>query len=182
MNQDIIKFQEFLKSDGVQKKTIEPITDEHIKEVYDEENISDLSLTEERINYLINDFGITEEELSKIIEVDQVEDITESNQNFDEYYNLYRDVNENFTCDIFIEGANVEKSSARLIIESQDWNLVFNGQIIDGKCIIPVKKLDILKENSIGSIKLEVIAENNVFIPWQNKFCVKSSKKISVTK
>lgn len=128
-----------------------------------------IKLSENKINLLKNEFDLSENELSKIEESVEISD----------YYSLYRDVNESFSCDIFIEGANPDRTLVRLVIESSDWNLVFNGKIENGKCIIPIKKLDILKENSVGNIKLEVIAENNVFVPWENKFLIKSSKKIS---
>jgi hypothetical protein len=127
-------------------------------------------LTKDRVDYLLNDFGLTKEDLSNM------SNVIEDN---DEYYNLYRDVNENFSCDIFIEGTNPEKAKARLVVESEDWNLVFNGVIENGKCNIPIKKLDILSENLTGDIKLEIIAEGNVFIPWHEKFMVKSSKRVS---
>ena len=44
-------------------------------------------------------------------------------------YKLYRDKQENFCCEIMIEGANPDSSSVRLIIESPEWNLLFNGTI-----------------------------------------------------
>lgn len=105
-------------------------------------------------------------------------EIHEENE-LENFYTLYKDVNENFSCDIFIEGANPDKSTARIIIESKDWNLVFNGHIENGKCVIPIKKLNILEENLTGKIKLEVIAEGNIFVPWEQKFLVQSTKRVS---
>lgn len=58
---------------------------------------------------------------------------------------------------------------------------MFPGEIRNGKCIVPIKKLGILKEGEIGTIKLEVIAEGNLFIPWQDEFKVKLSKKVTVS-
>lgn len=189
MTDSIIKFEEFLKSNIDEKNVIQSTNDnlidvdlnieDNFSDSNIEDNFSDFNLTEKRINYLMSDFGISQEELNSISSVTEEKNIVENNQ-IDDFYNLYRDVNENFTCDIFIEGANIENSKARLILESDDWNLIFNGKIENGKCVIPVKKLEILKENLVGNIKLEVIAENNIFVPWENKFRVKSSKRVSI--
>ena len=47
--------------------------------------------------------------------------------------------------------------------------------------IIPIKKLRGLLDESIkGSMKLEVIAEDVYFQPWQSEFIVETAKKLSV--
>jgi hypothetical protein len=56
---------------------------------------------------------------------------------------------------------------------------MFLGEVENGKCIIPVKKLNILKEGQIGKIKLEVLADGVVFIPWEDNFKVFKKVKIS---
>ena len=57
-------------------------------------------------------------------------------------YKLFTDKPEVFECNIKLEGASLKNSSARLIIESEDVNLMFEGTINkDGKCSIPIKKL-----------------------------------------
>jgi hypothetical protein len=99
----------------------------------------------------------------------------------DNYYKLYKDINEEFVCDIAIEGSSPEETYARIIVESDEWSLMFPGEIRNGKCIVPIKKLGILKEGEIGTIKLEVVAEGNLFIPWQDEFKVKLSKKVTVS-
>ena len=43
------------------------------------------------------------------------------------------------------------------------------------------KKWKILKEGEVGNIKLEVVAEGNLFIPWEDQFKVKVSKKVTVS-
>lgn len=113
----------------------------------------------------------TEEEIENEIS------IKESNSN---YYKLYSDKSENFVCDISIEGANPKETEARIVVESDDWTLMFNGEVKNGKCIVPIKKLNILKEGQVGNIRLEVIAEGNLFVPWEDKFKVKVSKKVTV--
>jgi hypothetical protein len=79
-----------------------------------------------------------------------------------------------------IEGSSPEETYARIIIESENWSLVFPGEIRNGKCIVPIKKLNILKEGEVGNIKLEVVAEGNLFVPWENQYKVKLSKKVTV--
>jgi hypothetical protein len=98
----------------------------------------------------------------------------------DKHYKLYKDINEEFSCDISIEGANIAESYTRIIIETTEWSLVFPGIIANGKCIVPIKKLGILKEGDIGIIKLEVVADGNLFIPWSDTFKIKLSKKVTV--
>ena len=97
-------------------------------------------------------------------------------------YTLFTDKTELFECNIKLEGASLKNSQARLIIESEDLNLLFKGQITsDGKCIIPIKKLKGLLEGSTkGEIKLEVIADDTYFIPWKSEFVVEASKKLTV--
>ena len=97
-------------------------------------------------------------------------------------YKLFTDKTELFECNISIEGASLRNSSARLIIESNDINLLFNGKMdSSGKCQVPVKKLKgILDENTKGNIKLEVIAEDTYFVPWESDFTVEASKKVVV--
>ena len=58
---------------------------------------------------------------------------------------------------------------------------MFNGEIDKkGKCTIPIKKLAILNEGTVGKIRLEVIAEGTVFTPWEDDFKVKMSKKVAI--
>jgi len=97
-------------------------------------------------------------------------------------YKLFTDKTELFECDIKLEGASLKDSQARLLIESENLNLIFKGTIdASGKCQIPVRKLKgLLDENISGDIKLEVIAEDTYFVPWESKFTVDTSKKITV--
>jgi hypothetical protein len=97
-------------------------------------------------------------------------------------YKLYTDKTEIFECKVKIDGASLSNSQARLIIESEDLNLLFKGKIDDqGNCKIPIKKLKgILPESIKGEIKLEVIADDTYFIPWKSEFAVDASKKVVV--
>jgi hypothetical protein len=97
-------------------------------------------------------------------------------------YKLFTDKTELFECNIKLEGASLKNSQARLVIESEDVNLLFKGQITsEGKCIIPIKKLKgLLEGNTKGEIKLEVIAEDTYFTPWKSEFVVEASRKLTV--
>jgi len=97
-------------------------------------------------------------------------------------YKLFTDKAELFECDIKIEGSSLSQSNARLVIETKDYSLLFNGDITsDGRCSIPIKKLKgLIDESSKGSIRLEVIAEDTFFTPLESDFEVQASKKVTV--
>ena len=97
-------------------------------------------------------------------------------------YKLFTDKSELFECDIKLQGASLKKSKARLVVETQDYSLMFNGSIsTSGKCEIPIRKLKgLIDEETTGKIRLEVIAEDTFFTPWETDFEVETSKKITV--
>tara|TARA_B100000287_G_scaffold307223_1_gene290369 strand:- start:5659 stop:6198 length:540 start_codon:yes stop_codon:yes gene_type:complete len=97
-------------------------------------------------------------------------------------YKLFTDKSELFECDIKLQGASLKKSKARLVIETSDYSLMFNGSISKGgKCEIPIKKLKgLIDEDITGNIRLEVIAEDTFFTPWESNFEVETSKKVTV--
>jgi hypothetical protein len=97
-------------------------------------------------------------------------------------YKLFTDKSELFECDIKLEGASLSKSKARLVVETPDYSLLFNGTISkSGKCEIPIRKLKgLIDENTSGNIRLEVIAEDTFFTPWESDFEVDVSKKVTV--
>jgi hypothetical protein len=97
-------------------------------------------------------------------------------------YKLFTDKSELFECTIALEGASLKKSEARLVVETNDYSLLFNGKIdSNGNCKIPIRKLKgLIDENTKGSIRLEVIAEDTFFTPWENNFQVDASKKVTV--
>ena len=97
-------------------------------------------------------------------------------------YKLFTDKAELFECNISLQGASLKKSKARLVVETPDYSLLFNGNISkSGKCEIPIKKLKgLIDENTTGNIRLEVIAEDTFFTPWESDFEVDVSKKVTV--
>ena len=97
-------------------------------------------------------------------------------------YKLFTDKTELFECSISLQGASLKKSKARLVIETPEYSLLFNGSISKGgKCEIPIKKLKgIIEQDTKGNIRLEVIAEDTFFTPWESDFEVDASKKVTV--
>jgi hypothetical protein len=97
-------------------------------------------------------------------------------------YKLFTDKTELFECSISLQGASLKKSKARLVIETPEYSLLFNGSISKGgKCEIPIKKLKgLIDEDTKGNIRLEVIAEDTYFTPWESDFEVNASKKVTV--
>ena len=78
-------------------------------------------------------------------------------------------------------GESLSRSTARLVVETSEYSLMFNGKISkDGKCEIPIRKLKgLIDESSKGNIRLEVIAEDTFFTPWETNFEV---EKIGLVK
>ena len=97
-------------------------------------------------------------------------------------YKLYTDKQEIFECKIYLEGASLTTATSRIIVETQDLKLMFEGTIDSkGNCKVPIKKLrGLVSEDTKGTMKLEVIAEDTYFLPWESDFEVDTAKKIKV--
>tara|TARA_R110000803_G_scaffold54040_2_gene110616 strand:- start:7461 stop:8063 length:603 start_codon:yes stop_codon:yes gene_type:complete len=97
-------------------------------------------------------------------------------------YKLYTDKVENFKCSIDLEGASLEDTKVRLVLESATLSLLYQGTVDgSGNCTIPISKLkNILKEGAEGTMKLEVIAEDTFFSPWEDNFKVATNKRVTV--
>lgn len=169
MGEDVFTFESFVNSlDEKDMKYSSNLIEEIQKELEEEKKLENLSEEE------YTDESYDEDILDKI-EIPKKLEFKEDN-----YYKLYKDIAEDFVCDISIEGADPNETEARIVIESNDWTLMFRGSLKNGKCIVPVKKLNILQEGQVGKIRLEVIAEGNLFVPWEDNFKVKVSKKVTV--
>ena len=97
-------------------------------------------------------------------------------------YKLFTDKAELFECDINLTGASYNKTKARLVIETSDFSLMFKGNVGSrGECKVPIKKLKgLIDENISGKIRLEVIAEDTYFVPWESNFEIEQSKKVTI--
>lgn len=170
MEKDVFKFEDFL-GNGT---SLESMKMRLIREgILTNEEIQEIEKAAEEAKSETN-----EEEAEK--EEEKAPEQDAKPEDDDRRYKLYRDKSEDFVCDISIEGANSSDTEARLIIESDEWNLMFRGEIANGKCVIPIKKLSILGEGQTGKIRLEVNVDGNLFTPWEDKFVVKASKKVTV--
>lgn len=96
-------------------------------------------------------------------------------------YTLYTDKNENFECEVSVKNASLKDSFARLIVESDNIKLAFDGVIEKGKCVIPIRRLKgILDENTHGKMHLEVVVEDTYFKPWKSDFIVEEHTSVKV--
>lgn len=96
-------------------------------------------------------------------------------------YRLLKDKNNEFQCEIMLEGTSAKDASARLFLEAEGCEYVFNGEIKDKKCVISMGKLkkyaNLLES---GKIRLEIVAEDTLFVPYENTYNLEESKKVTV--
>lgn len=96
-------------------------------------------------------------------------------------YRLLKDKNNEFKCEIKLEGASAKDSKVRLFLEADGCEYMFSGNIIDGECTIPMGKLkkyvNLLES---GKMRLEVIAEDTVFTPYESDYQLEQEKKVTV--
>ena len=96
-------------------------------------------------------------------------------------YTIYLDKEETFECEASIKNASYKNSSARLIIESEDVNLVFFGIVDKNTISVPIKSLKkYFTENDTAKIKLEVIVENQLVTPWESEVEFDSYNKVEI--
>ena len=198
MEKDVFKFKDFMTGenpelenrinnlikeglfdddiDGEENNSIEEDGLEEINQDFNPYKVS----SEEETDDENLEFGFMDKDEFNEVDEEDYKELDESKSNTEEYYKLFKDKAEEFVCDIAVEGVNNNDTEVRLIVESEDWTLMFVGEIRNGKCIIPIKKLNILNEGQTGNIKLEVNADGNLFTPWEDKFVVKVSKKVTV--
>lgn len=187
--EDIFRFGDFLKGSKLDdlKKMKQNLLEEG---VFDDVEDSEESQEDEyeTIDQDLNPYKITESvseeeednDEEKEGEEDSDEEESENESSNEDFYRLYKDKAEEFVCDIAVEGVSQSDTEVRLIVESEDWTLMFTGEIKKGKCIIPIKKLSLFNEGQTGNIRLEVNADGNLFTPWEDRFVVKMSKKVTV--
>ncbi len=180
----VINFSDFLKDKNDGKILPEFNKEDISNDFFLKEDTSNDTKEEIEIpNEEKTDDDIFEKEVDDIIEEEVEEEKIEIPKKMEEnnYYKLFKDKAENFSCEVELEGANLKDTQVRLILETKDWNLVFNGEISSsGKVNVPIKKLNLFEEGTIGKIKMEIIAEGTVFTPWEEDFEVKLSKKVMV--
>jgi len=178
VKEEIINFSDFMKNKNSKDSS------DH-KEIIDS-HIPDVSSLKETIEEVVED--TVEEDIEMEVKLEEVNSDIIVNENYlpeekveEKRYKLYKDKSEVFSCDIEVEGANIKDSQVRIVVESNEWSLLFNGNIDEnGKVNIPIKKLSLLEEGATGKIRMEVIADGTIFVPWDDDFIVKLSKKVMV--
>lgn len=96
-------------------------------------------------------------------------------------YRVFRDRNENFECKITIQGAGLSAAQVRIVLDCDLWNFTFYGKLYkDGRCVVPFKKGIPLPEGTRGRARLEVVIDEQLFLPWEDDFIVEGSKKVQV--
>lgn len=160
-------------------QSVETKSDSRVEPAVDKEEIEKLIQKEfERLKFETIKESQKVEQYVELPTQQEVEPVYEDSS---DTYKVYNDKSETFSCDIELEGANLKDTEVRLILESDNWNLMFPGEIdSSGKVTIPIRKLNLFEEGTKGKIKMEVIAEGTVFTPWEDTFEVKMSKKVMV--
>ena len=85
-------------------------------------------------------------------------------------YKLLKDKNNEFQCEIKLEGTSAKNAKVRLFLEADGCEYSFKGEIEDNKCIVPMgklKKFENLLEN--GKIRLEVVADDTLYTPYESQ-------------
>jgi hypothetical protein len=97
-------------------------------------------------------------------------------------YLLNNDKSENFECKLSLEGAELSDSKARILIEAGGYNLLYEGVInSDGQCNVEIAGLKkLFPTETTGNMRLEVIAEDTYFSPWEESCTIRPSKVLTV--
>lgn len=86
-----------------------------------------------------------------------------------------------FEATVNIEGASSSDAICRLVLETDNLKMLFDGKLSGENCKIRINKLKkYITEGDTGTLKLEVIADDMYFSPWSSKFKAKLSKKVTV--
>jgi hypothetical protein len=93
---------------------------------------------------------------------------------------FFKDKKRIFECTISVEGASINETSARLLLDFGNQTLMFRGQVTsDGRCTIEVPPIRNMNESN-GKAILEVISESSLFEAWEAEFELKESKTVKV--
>mgnify|MGYP003334625149 CR=1 FL=1 len=96
-------------------------------------------------------------------------------------YKLLKDKNNEFQCEIKLVGANSKNAKVRLFLEGSGCEYSFNGSIDGDKLRVnmgKLKKFEGLLET--GKIRLEVIADDTLFVPYESTYELEESKAVTV--
>jgi hypothetical protein len=174
---EVIKFSNYIKD--MNYDNIPPHLKDTLYSILESDDLDNFEETDyqEIIDDEVDEYT-TEEEPEIDLETEPEKQIEDEE---DEDFVIYNDKNDAFSCELSVEGVDMKSCKVRLILETDEWNIFFNGKIDrSGKCEINLKRVSLFQEGKKGVAKLEIIADDTIFIPWESDFIVKKSKKVSV--
>jgi small subunit ribosomal protein S7 len=96
-------------------------------------------------------------------------------------YKLLRDKNNEFQCEIKLVGASEKTAKVRLFLEGVGCEYSFGGIIEGTRCRVNMGKLKPYTSLlEIGKIRLEVVADDTLFIPYESTYQLEESKSVTV--
>jgi hypothetical protein len=120
-------------------------------------------------------------ETAPISEEIPVDILNEQVDTTSDVYKLYRDREETFECNISVTGASLASAQARLIFDTNSINVIFYGKLYkDGRCLVPLQKMIMFPEGTRGQLRLEVVVDDTMFVPWESSCIVEGAKKVIV--
>ena len=96
-------------------------------------------------------------------------------------YKLLKDKNNEFQCEIKLVGANEKTAKVRLFLEGAGCEYAFNGLIEGTRCRVNLGKLKTFSNlMESGKIRLEVVADDTLFVPYESTYELEESKGVTV--
>lgn len=96
-------------------------------------------------------------------------------------YKLLKDKNNEFQCEIKLEGTSAKGAKVRLFLEADGCEYSFNGHIDGDRCTVAMgrlKKFENLLES--GKIRLEIVADDTLFVPYESTYQLEEERKVTV--
>jgi len=96
-------------------------------------------------------------------------------------YKLLKDKNNEFQCEIKLVGASEKTAKVRLFLEGTGCEYSFNGTIDGTRCRVNLGKLKSFSNlMESGKIRLEVIADDTLFVPYESTYELEESKSVTI--
>jgi hypothetical protein len=96
-------------------------------------------------------------------------------------YKLLKDKNNEFQCEIKLVGASEKNAKARLFLEGTGCEYSFKGTIEGTRCRVNLGKLKTFSNlMESGKIRLEIVADDTLFVPYESTYELGESKGVTV--
>jgi len=96
-------------------------------------------------------------------------------------YKLLRDKSNEFQCEIKLVGASEKTAKVRLFLEGVGCEYAFNGTIDGTRVRVNLGKLKPFQNlMESGKIRLEVVADDTLFVPYESTYEIEESKSVTV--